>query len=56
MRILLQDYEEELEVEEKQKQENCGPLAGSPPKRGAICKVEKEDLFKVKTDALYFKL
>ena len=56
MRILFQDYEKKLEVEEKHKQENCGPLAGNPPKRDAICKVEREELFKVETDALYFRL
>jgi hypothetical protein len=43
----VQDYENETDYHGRHKQDDCGALAAEPPEKDNICKINKNELFKV---------
>ena len=44
----VQDYENTTEYRGRHKQADCGALAGNPPEKDSICKINKKELLKVR--------
>ena len=45
---VLQDYENTTEYHGRHKQADCGVLAGNRPETDSICKINKDELLRVR--------